>query len=81
MSRVTRVADLLVTVRDYLLYTVHQLVSQEGLVIMNHKSGNWGGHTNGHIVTYSDTHRHIVSDTHGHTVSDTHGHTVTHCDT
>ena len=54
----TRVADLLVTVRDYLLYTVqctldtvhctllytvNQLVSQECLVIINHVSGNWGG--------------------------------------
>ena len=66
-----------------LLYTVHQLVSREGLVIINHKSGNWGhGHdTHGHTV--SDTHGHILTpcDTHGHTVSDTHGHTVAHCDT
>ena len=57
----TRVADLLVTVRDYLLYIVH-------CTPVSVTRG--GGHTHGHTVIYSDTHGHTVSDTHGHKVTD-----------
>ena len=60
MSRVTRVADLLVTVRDYLLYIVHcTLYTVVHCTPVSVKRG--GGHTHGHTVTYSDTHGHIVT--------------------